>query len=47
MRTLALVLSAAASGCMHDNLVACGDVLCPSDYTCDLDRSICALWGES
>ena len=38
-----LVLATLASGCLHDELVLCGDELCPSGYGCDVERSICAL----
>ena len=31
----------ALSGCLNDQLIPCGDTLCPTNYSCDTERSIC------
>jgi len=35
------LVAVASTGCIHDRLVACGDVVCPVGNGCDLERSIC------
>ena len=32
---------AVLSGCLKDNLVPCGDSLCPNGYTCDVEAVVC------
>jgi HYDIN/CFA65/VesB-like, Ig-like domain len=41
MRLFACGVVVMLAGCIHDQLVTCGDVTCPSGDTCDQERSIC------
>src|ERR1700684_1520310 len=37
-----LVCAIASTGCLHDDLVTCGDQLCPAGSLCDTAAETCA-----